>query len=99
MKAYKTSKDYLRFKQLLEEGYKIICFAKYKVKLEENIFIARMEDADSVSFWGDKFYFISRDGVCLVKLPGTVSTEGFSKICEDLEVEYLEPNNYDKMDT
>lgn len=50
MKAYRTSKDYLRFRQLLEEGYKIICFAKYKVKPEENIFIARMEDTDSVSF-------------------------------------------------
>lgn len=93
MKAYKTSKDYSSLKRWLEKGYKIICFAKYKVLPEENIFIASMEAPDYISIWGDKAYFIARDQCCLLKLPGNITNEVFSKVCEALDVEFIEPNN------
>ncbi len=82
MIPYKTSKDYKRLKELLNEGKYIVIF--YEQKWNDGYITKRCEFAckcDNVYHIANSTYFNWEEGHI-----------SFEKLCERYNVEFIEPN-------
>lgn len=84
MIPYKTSKDYKRLKELLDEGVKIVCFYD---ETHHGIAIKRCIWAHKVTFQKGACYH-----VCCDIYDAENDKEPFFEIVEKYNVEFIEPN-------
>ena len=86
MKGYKTSKDYHRLKELLDNGYEVICIADYDWHdghVSRDVCRARRDD---------DYYRISSRGIEYTAYwPGMRMHKSFEHACERSHIEFIEP--------
>lgn len=82
MIPYKTSKDYKRLKELLDEGYHIITF--YEILIGDDTCIKKCAFA-----YRDVGYYLITNFNYYDWQQAHIS---FEKICEKYNVEFIEPN-------
>lgn len=97
MKGYKTIKDYKKLKELLLAGKEIVCFVTWNFHLHYNsephmvtdICMAKYMDNENEDY--KHFMIMSRGHVFLEHYP-TLERVTFEEACEQLQVEFIEPN-------
>lgn len=89
-KAYKTSKDYARLKELLDAGYYIVCFIRYDASdtmtFHDICLARRFEDVG---------YEFSSRGISYLSIYEEWGDK-FNELCEDSGVEFVNPTNVSK---
>lgn len=102
VKGYKTSKDYKRLKELLDNGYEVVCFTTYdfnqrhkgekdyKPIIVTDVCRARFIKGSTPSY--DKYVICAR-GICYRDYYTEEGFEGFSfeEACEADQIEFIEP--------
>ena len=81
-KGYKTSKDYKRLKELLDEGFDVICFCDYGDQYRDLCYAYKDDDWYRISsrcieynvYWKDMHRYSS-----------------FEEMCKDSNIEFIEP--------
>lgn len=86
---YKTSRDYKRLKELLDEGKEIVCFVDYHWsdgEVSRDICRARKTPSDFEP------YQFSVRGYCYGGYDPKLDRFSFEKLMEAMNLEYIEPN-------
>lgn len=89
-KAYKTSKDYARLKELLDAGRYVVCFIHYAPQGMEYEF----QDICIANKRKDGYEFCAR-GIGYLSIYEEWGDK-FVELCEESGVEFLEPTNISK---
>lgn len=84
---YQTSKDYKHLKELLDKGFKVVCFVDVGISEKWEYVFQHI----ALAYKSNLCYEVSSPGITYIfwyeKLPIT-----FEQICEENNVEYIEPN-------
>lgn len=92
-RAYKTSKNYARLKELLDAGHYIVCFIRFDASdtmTFHDICLARRISS------GDAGYEFSSRGISYLTYFPKYHNFTFEEICETDGVEFIEPTNITK---
>lgn len=85
---YQTSKDYKHLKDLLNKGFKVVCFVDVGITEKWEYVFQHI----ALAYKGNLYYEVSSPGITYIlwyeKQPKT-----FEQLCEENNVEYIEPNN------
>ena len=86
MNGYKTSKDYKRLKELVDNGYRVVCFTTYD--WDEGYDVTDICCADQY----DGRYRLSARGIEYgAYWKGMKRFESFENMCEHCRIEFIEP--------
>lgn len=81
MIPYPTSRDYSRLKQLLDEGYEIVCFSLEN----KDCTLAKKQtfcDGQKFAYYFGRFHIFDHD----------LEEATFEQLCELYDVEFIEPD-------
>ena len=98
---YKTSKDYKRLKELLDEGYEVVCFTTYDFRCLEreeheplwttDVCSAKLIECEDKEY--DVYAISSRGRGILHYWPNSgFEKRSFEEVCAREGIEFIEPN-------
>ena len=96
MKGYKTSRDYKRLKELLDQGYDVVCFCTYDFnenwKDKEGYHEMIVTDICRARRTRDNWYHIGARGLEYGTYWEDMNRyDSFEKMCENINIEFIEP--------
>ena len=80
MNGYKTSRDYRRLKELLDEGREVVCFTELTPTERKYAHIARKQVVQGVQAYNMAGFWINR------------TLDSFVRSCTIYDVEFIEPD-------
>lgn len=105
MRGYKTSKDYKRLKELLDNGYEVVCFTTYDFRQYDRepneplmtTDICRAKFIKSETSEICDMYIIGVRGCNYINYwpNGGMHSYSFEDICKQEQIEFIEPDEQD----
>ena len=93
--SYKTSRDYKRLKELLDAGYQVVCFTTYDFnehdKGREDYQEYLTTDICYAYLYDGRYYLAARGIEYSAYWPDMRRYKSFEEMCEDSQVEFIEP--------
>ena len=101
MRGYKTSKDYKRLKELLDNGYEVVCFTTYDFRqydrepheplMTTDICSAKFVKSETNNIY-DMYIIGVRGHIFIQYWPnGNMHDYSFEDICKADNIEFIEP--------
>lgn len=87
MKGYKTSKDYKHLKELLDNGYQVVCFCTYDVN--KGYYVT---DVCKATCYDGRYQISARGIEYGAYWPKMHRYKSFEDMCENRNIEFIEPN-------
>lgn len=100
MEGYKTSKDYKHLKELVDKGYRVVCFTTYDFnehyKGGKDYYESLVTDICRAYKDGDWYYITARGIEYGSYWEGMYRYKSFEEMCENNNIEYIEPDITEK---